>query len=70
MSDHLASHCTDIEVDHKTKILVPIVCSSCGKQVCVKHRWPKEHNCQPQPKITKAVADSKKMLKAYRALVY
>ncbi|KAG2181464.1 hypothetical protein INT44_008277 [Umbelopsis vinacea] len=78
MADHLASHCTDIKVDHKvctapncrTKILVPIACSSCGKQVCVKHRWPKEHNCQPQPKILKAVADSKKMLKAYRALVY
>ncbi|GAB5593084.1 hypothetical protein Unana1_07984 [Umbelopsis nana] len=75
MADHLASKCSDIKVDHKvcsaphckTKILVPIACSGCNKLVCVKHRWPKEHNCQPQPKILKAAAESRRMLKAYRA---
>ncbi|KAM3578613.1 zinc finger, AN1-type domain [Umbelopsis sp. WA50703] len=75
LADHIASNCQDIITTHqictaahcKTKILVPIQCSSCKRVVCVKHRWPKEHNCQSQPRIPSKTSDTRKIQQAYRA---
>lgn len=72
--DHIDSGCQDIVTSHqtciaahcKTKILVPIKCSSCSQVVCVKHRWPKEHHCQAQPKIPNKTAETRKIQQSYR----
>ena len=33
----------------RTEELVPCVCSICGKNTCLKHRFPADHPCKPQP---------------------
>merc|ERR1711997_113267 len=31
----------------KSKILLPITCSTCGQSVCPRHRFPSDHCCMP-----------------------
>ncbi|KAI8976078.1 hypothetical protein BDB01DRAFT_844564 [Pilobolus umbonatus] len=58
MNDHIQSGCADLEVKKDnicckkgcvTKLLVPMKCSDCGLNFCVKHRLEIDHECQGKP---------------------
>ena len=46
-------------VDCNTTEVVPITCSLCGNQLCLKHRLPEDHNCVKLPIKAKSTTATK-----------
>ena len=42
----------------KQKELVPLICDDCGRNHCLKHRHPADHNCSPSNTTSRAASKS------------